>query len=186
MDQLIIRRLLPQDAEQFQQLKLQGLQTDPEAFVATIEELQAQSAEQIIHRLQTEYILGAFSNGKLIGSLHLIDQEKQKFSHIGILGGMYVDLHYRGLGLGKLLLKQMLTHILSQNKYYSLQLKVITSNATAIKLYEAFGFQRWATEKNALHYQGNYWDQYHYMLVLSQPQAPKTVNKNEILTTGLK
>lgn len=173
MNEILIQRLSIKDAKQFQEIKLQGLRTDPEAFVATWEELQNQSSEQIKNRLQTEYILGAFSKQKLIGTLHLIQQEKQKFSHIGILGGMYIDPLYRGLGIGKMLLVEMLTYIKSLNKYYSLQLKVITSNSTAIKLYESFGFIRWATEENALHYNGNYWGQYHYMLILKPNTATR-------------
>lgn len=161
-----IRKLTPKDADQFYELKLKGVATDPNAFLATKEELQSKTPAEICAWIERDYILGAFVDEKLVGTIHLIEQQPKKFQHIGILGGMYVDPEYRGKGMARQLLQQMLEHIKNERQFYSLQLKVVTTNIGALKLYESFGFFRWAHEEKALYYNGKYTDQYHYMVVL--------------------
>lgn len=161
-----IRKLIPEDADQFYELKRKGLQTDPNAFLATAEEMNSKTPEEIRAWIERDYIFGAFIDEKLVGTIHLIEQQPKKFQHIGILGGMYVDPEYRGRGIARQLLQKMLEHIKNERNFYSLQLKVVTTNMGALKLYESFGFFRWAHEQKALYYNGKYTDQYHYMLVL--------------------
>jgi RimJ/RimL family protein N-acetyltransferase len=166
LQKLTIRRIQSQDTGQYQKLRLKALTTDPDAFLATMEEEKARNLESIEQQINSDHILGAFLEDKLIGALSLIEQKPSKFNHIGILGGMYVDLEFRNLGIGRKLLEIMLDYVRSIPKFYSLQLKVVTTNYPALRLYESFGFTCWATEKNALFHKGKYADQHHYMLVI--------------------
>ena len=161
-----IERILIKDAQQYKNLRERALETDPEAFLLTPIEEKRLETEDIIKMLEKDYILGVYEQNKLIGAIRLIEQEPIKFKHIGIVGGMYIIPSHRKQGYGCKLLEKLLVYTRSTQKFYALQLKVVTTNFAAIKLYESFSFRRWATEKNALKVDGTYADQYHYQLIL--------------------
>jgi len=161
----IFRKVRVTEGRELAALRLYALQTDGGSFVATIEEEQQMDVENYI---QKNYVLGVFDEkNRLVGTLVYMEQERQKFKHIGILGGMYVHPDFRGLGLGKKLIDEMLKILRKFDHLYGLQLKVVTDNRPAIRLYESLGFSIWATEKNALFHNGNFFDQHHMMLQLS-------------------
>jgi len=161
----ILRKIRTSEARQFLDLRLMALHTDPDAFVATLEEEQQLSLKDVERYLEKHYVLGAFTkNGELAGTLVYMEQERQKFKHIGILGGMYVLPQYRGGGIGKKLLTVMLQNLKKIGHLYALQLKVVTTNVPAVHLYKSLGFSIWATEKNGLSHGGNFYDQHHMML----------------------
>ncbi len=160
-----LRKIGPKEAPQFFQLRLLALKTDPNAFVAILEEEEQLSPADVENYLRKNYVIGAFTqNNQLLGTLVYMEQERQKFKHIGILGGMYVHPEFRGCGIGKKLLASMLQNLQKIGHLYSLQLKVVTDNLPAIRLYESAGFSIWATEKNALLHGGNFFDQHHMAL----------------------
>ena len=133
---------------------------------STLEEEKNLPLGKFCDMLQKNYVLGAFAGKRLIGMLIYMEQEKQKFRHIGILGGMYVDPAYRNLGIGRKLVKIMLRHLKRLEHLRALQLKVVTTNLPAIHLYESFGFRSWAQEPNALQHKGRFFDQHHMALAL--------------------
>jgi len=159
-----IRKIRPSEAEKFFEMRMQALKTDPNSFVATLEEEKRMSLKDFEHYLTKNFALGAYTaNQELVGALVYMEQDRQKFKHIGILGGMYVHPSFRGLGIGKKLLSEMLEKLRNLDHLYGLQLKVVTGNTPAISLYESFGFSIWATEKNALFDRGTFFDQHHMM-----------------------
>jgi len=165
----VLKRVGSDEAEKFFQLRMRALKTDPDSFVATMEEEKAMWPDGVQNYLKKNFVLGAFNEkNELIGTLVYMEQERQKFKHIGILGGMYVDTAYRSQGLGKKLLIKMLEELRTFDYLYSLQLKVITTNLPAIRLYESLGFFIWATEKNALLDNGKFFDQHHMMKKMSE------------------
>lgn len=160
----VFRKVTACESRELAALRLHALHTDADCFVATLEEEQQLDVENY---LQKNYVLGVFNEkNTLIGTLVYMEQERQKFKHIGILGGMYVHPQYRNLGLGKKLIEEMLKILRKFDHLYGLQLKVVTNNQTAIGLYKTLGFSIWATEKNALFHNGNFFDQHHMMLEL--------------------
>ncbi len=163
---ILIRQLQKGDALQYKALRLKAIETDADMFLMTSNEENAFSLKQVEQKIEQDFILGAFEKENLVGSLVFMRQIPSKFRHIGILGGMYVDPLCRNKGIGKKLISEMLDHIKSLPDVYSLQLKVVTSNDAAIKLYESFGFKIWASEKNALKDGDRFLDQHHMMCVL--------------------
>ena len=162
-----LRKVRTNEAQKFFAMRILALQKDPEAFVATLEEEQAMTTSEVEKYLIKNYVLGAFTQeDELIGTLVYMEQERQKFQHIGILGGMFVHPTHRGRGLARKLLGEMLQKLRKLDHLYSLQLKVITENVPAIRLYESAGFAVWATEKNALLHEGKFVDQHHMALSL--------------------
>ncbi len=162
-----ISRLEKQHAAAYKSLRIKALKTDPEAFLLTKEEETKLQLDDICHMIEKDYILGAFENSKLVGAIRLIEQDPLKFKHIGIVGGLYVDFAHRQKGIAKMLVKGVIEYATYIKKYHALQLKVVTKNLAAIRLYQSFQFQCWATEKNALQFNGECTDQHHFSLVLS-------------------
>ena len=107
-----LRKIRADEAQQFFDLRVLGLRTDPQVFVATLDEELRLSLRDVENYLVKNYVLGAFDEcGDLIGTLVYMEQERQKFKHIGILGGMYVHPQHRGFGLARKLLELMLVNL---------------------------------------------------------------------------
>lgn len=157
-----IRKIRLCEADKFMAVRRHALETDPDAFLATLYEEHQLTEDDLKNYLVKHYVLGAFTpDQKLVGTLAYMEQGWQKFKHIGILGGMYVDPSHRGRGIGRKLLTVMKKNLENLGHLSSLQLKVVTDNIPAIRLYESEGFSVWATEKNALCDKGRFFDQHH-------------------------
>src|SRR5262245_41520526 len=102
-----IRKLLEPDAEIFQDLRLESLQVNPEAFGGTFEETRKMTLSEIEKRLNPgdgSYVLGAFANENLCGTSGFFRQKTFKTSHKGIIWGVYVTPAMRGKGISRALL----------------------------------------------------------------------------------
>jgi len=89
-------------------------------------------------------VLVAESNGKLIGSgyakikksLHFLKDENHSF-----LGFMYVEPDFRGKGVNKLIIEQLL--VWSKNQGMNeIRLTVYDENSSAVRAYEKMGFSK--------------------------------------------
>ena len=65
----------------------------------------------------------------------------------GYINNVVIDVDYRGQGLGRLLLRELL-NVGRKNGVPEFTLEVRVSNAPAIKLYESFGFKSEGRRKN--------------------------------------
>ena len=80
-----------------------------------------------------------FVNGKLAGISSVDMQEKVK-KHIGVFG-ISISKEYRGMGLGKQLMKYVLDEAINNlNGLRIITLEVFAENENAIKMYKNFGF----------------------------------------------
>ncbi|GIP58481.1 GNAT family N-acetyltransferase [Paenibacillus woosongensis] len=78
-----------------------------------------------------------------------------KFKHKGMIWGVYVVPDYRGRGIAK----ELLQEVLRRGKDKQINLSVVTANKVAVGLYKILGFERYGTEKNALEYIGRGYDE---------------------------
>ena len=78
-----IRQLTAADAEVYRDLRLEGLQTNPEAFGASFEEEMDLSIESFASRLkgQGTFTFGAFNQEDLLGVATLVQANKVKLKH---------------------------------------------------------------------------------------------------------
>lgn len=166
---ITIRRITPEEIQSYHAIRLRAVSADPDAFLPTSDEEKTRTEDEMYRTLQSQYILGAYDGTKLVGLIALALQEKHKFSHIGILGSLFVEPAYRKSGIARLLMDHVLK-LARELNLYSLQLKVVTTNFPAINLYKSLGFACWASEKNALCDHGRFMDQHHYHLVLKEHQ----------------
>lgn len=149
-----IRRLTPADASAFQELRLVGLHEEPSAFGSSYEEEKDFAASIIEGRLAAESTdqgaFGAFEQDVLIGIGALERERMNKLSHKGLIWGIYVKPEYRGRGIARALLVEILSLAGSVPELKQVNLSVNASNKGAIHLYVSFGFMQFGREPGSL------------------------------------
>jgi RimJ/RimL family protein N-acetyltransferase len=166
-----IRRLTPSDALAFQAFRLSALAEAPSAFGSSYEEEKDFPASIIEGRLAIKPDrgpFGAFENENLIGLVALGRENQTKLSHKALVWGMYVAPNFRGKGVARDLLAEVLALASSVSEVTQVNLAVNANNVTAIRLYETAGFKAFGREPNALCIGGDFHDEIHMFLCLKK------------------
>jgi ribosomal protein S18 acetylase RimI-like enzyme len=182
MRQIEIRTLNASDTTGFLRLKQIGLSTDPLSFVASLDEDPPDYAQRVAARLDTasvaegDVVIGAFAGSELVGIVAVTRDPHSKRRHKADLHGMYVCPAFRGRGIGRALLIEVLRLATQMPALEAIQLIVATHNREAATLYRHFGFVDMWTESRALRVGGEYVDAHHMVLTLpttvSVPSSP--------------
>lgn len=167
-----LRRLLPDDAALFREIRLEGLQQDPDAFSSTFEIESAQPLSFFADRLGRSTVFGAFRGSELLGVAGFAVQQGPKHAHKGLLWGIYVRPQARQGGLGRRLIEAVIEQ--ARDRVELLQLSVVTENQAARRLYASLGFEQYGIERRGAKYRGKYHDDVLMakMLVLETGQDP--------------
>ena len=91
--------------------------------------------------------------------------------HYSVEHSLYVHKDHRGTGLGKILLKEIIT-VAQKQDYHCLVAGIDSTNATSIKLHEAFGFEFSGRIKQAGYKFKQWLDLDFYQLILPTPSTP--------------
>jgi ribosomal protein S18 acetylase RimI-like enzyme len=151
-----IRPLSPTDAEAFRAIRLEGLQRYPAAFGASFEEESGQPLSFFAERLEGNFVLGAESQGQLMGVAAFQFHDSEKKRHRGTLWGMYVREKARGTGIARRLVEGILAH--ARQRVEEVGLSVWADNPAAIALYKSAGFVVTAQDARAIKIDGVYYD----------------------------
>ncbi|KMY54110.1 acetyltransferase [Bacillus sp. FJAT-27231] len=158
-----IRILKESDAKLYQEIRLSALKVNPEAFGSTYEREVDFSVETIKERIKPtkdQFILGSFNDsGSLVGIVTFIREDNPKANHKGNIFGLYVIPERRGQGLGKTLIAELIRQAQSHNGLEQIRLTVVSDNDPAKKLYKSLGFKVYGIERNALKFNGKYFDE---------------------------
>ncbi|RKP57967.1 GNAT family N-acetyltransferase [Cohnella endophytica] len=160
---MITRILQESDAQLYQEVRLSGLKTNPEAFGSTYDRESNFSLDAVKERIRPnkdKFVLGAFlENGTLSGIVTFVRETGIKTSHKGNVYGMYVTQEMRGKGLGRVLMLELIREARECDGLEQLNLIVVSNNESAKKLYRSVGFDVYGVERRALKYNGQYYDE---------------------------
>jgi ribosomal protein S18 acetylase RimI-like enzyme len=155
-----IRPLTAADSKLYRALRLAALADAPEAFGASHADEAARPLAAFTERITPpcpSLVFGAFTEERLIGMAGFLIGATEKTRHRGTLWGVYVAPEGRGRGLATTLVEavigQAARHVLV------LQARVVTTNATARRLYARQGFVDYGVEAKALRVGGAFYDE---------------------------
>lgn len=151
----MIRRLTVDDWQEYKRLRLLALQTDPDVFFYSYEEVSKWTdggfQSEIYPSKDGIYgYWGYFDGDVLVGYVSLIRSYFAKQSHVGDLCNLYVDPKYRGRGIATDIVRALLAYVRDATTLEILNLSVMAPNQPAIRLYESVGFTRAGIKRKSL------------------------------------
>ncbi|MBU9712847.1 GNAT family N-acetyltransferase [Evansella tamaricis] len=162
MEDFEVKQLTEEDAYNYLNLRLEALKEHPEAFATTYKEMIVKDdplefIEQYLSSAEL-YTFGIYTTDELVAVATLRLNSLEKMKHKGDLLGMYVSPGARKKGLARKLIKT----IVSRGEDLGLEqirLMVVSENDTAVQFYSSLGFEKYGFEKNAMKFDGKYWDE---------------------------
>ena len=141
----------------YKNLRLESLKKDSAAFGSSYEEEKKLPGAEWKRR--TGNTLFALSNGKPIGMIAYVFNNKRKIRHIANIYGFYVKEKYRSRGIGKKLIEMALSSIMKNKDIIKINLNVNLKQKSAVRLYKKFGFKIVGIMKKDLFVNGKFYDE---------------------------
>ncbi|MFI4921941.1 MAG: GNAT family N-acetyltransferase, partial [Gammaproteobacteria bacterium] len=113
---------------------------------------------------ETTLNLGAFEDGKLVGTVTFMREAGHKERHKGRIYAVYVSPAHRRKGIAKALLTRLLETAKQDRSLEQVLISVATRQTAACELYRSFGFRTYGTEPHAMKVGGAYIDEDHMIL----------------------
>ena len=98
-------------------------------------------------------------NNLLVGIVGFMRETSLKTIHKGNVFGMYGVPEERGKGLGKSLMSVLIREAKTFDGLEQINLAVVSENRSAKNLYKSLGFEVYGVERNALKFNGQYFDE---------------------------
>jgi RimJ/RimL family protein N-acetyltransferase len=114
-------------------------------FIVVSEEVEKTPLQEEKERIQSildnikETLIVVEVNGVVVGSIQFRSQNRKRLSHTGSVS-MSIRKNYRGMGIGKALLKALLDWAEENPLIEKVSLGVLSTNQRAISLYKQMGF----------------------------------------------
>jgi len=130
------------------------------------------SVETVAARLQSDsnrhnIVVGAFADGQLVGTAGFFREQAVKRRHKGRIWGVYVDQHWRGKGVGRQLLSELVQQVRAFPGLEQISLTVNAEQTAAKRLYASLGFEVFGHEPGALKLGETYIGEDHMVLRLA-------------------
>lgn len=150
---IVIRALTASDAADFRALRIEALHDSPRAFSTSAEEEEARSLQETATRIEPGpgfVVLGAYDGVQLVGMVGIRREAHAKERHKATMWGMYLTPSARGRSVARALVAELLQRAAAMQGLRQVNLGVAADNEPARRLYEAFGFEAFGHERNAL------------------------------------
>ncbi|MGM0864517.1 MAG: N-acetyltransferase family protein [Bacillota bacterium] len=140
----IIRNVKLEDAEVLLDIESSVI-SEGKYFIVVSEEAEKKPLQEEKERIQSildnikETLIIAEVNGVVVGSIEFRSQNRKRLSHTGSVS-MSISKNYRGMGIGKALLKALLDWAEENPFIEKVSLGVLSTNQRAISLYKQMGF----------------------------------------------
>lgn len=166
-----IRRLTATDALKYRDLRLQALQTDPNAFLSTFNTEQhkgVMSFEGELRYATAEPYFGYYGvfddNQQLLAFCQLASSYLPKQQHVGYLYNLYVAPYARKQGIATQLLQHIIGLLTSSQDIERLYLVYLGKNNGARNLYDRLGFQEYGRRIKSVKWLNEYDDEVEMVL----------------------
>jgi len=152
-----IRRLNAIDAAAYRKIRLEALQSRPDAFGSAYESECDLPRDAFVEKLARDAVFGAFAADALLGiaGFHRLDGARE--NHKGLLWSMYVRETARGGDVADALVKAVVDH--ASGEVEALLLAVGVHNEAARRLYRRHSFVEYGREPRALKVGDVYYDE---------------------------
>jgi len=149
------------DAERFRDLRLFALQDSPTAFSADYETNARQTISFWKTRLkpaENSIIFVAEHDQELIGMTGIYKGDSSKTKHSSAIWGVFIRPEWRGLHIAEGLI-ELCCEWAKLREVEIVKLAVVSTNESAVRLYERTGFTVYGKEPNALFVNGRHYDE---------------------------
>ena len=155
---ITLKDLTAEDAVAYRALRLEALEVAAESFGSSVEEERERTLDEFRARIEDNHVVGAYAGKSLCGMAGFYTLDRLKTAHRGVIWGVYVRPAFRGRGIARLLIEDLL--VFASTKVEQVHLAVVVGNAAALHLYESLGFRIYGTEPRALRIAGRDYDEH--------------------------
>jgi RimJ/RimL family protein N-acetyltransferase len=140
----IFRNVKLEDTEELLDIE-RSVISEGKYFIVVSEEVEKTPLQEEKERIQSildnikETLIVVEVNGVVVGSIQFRSQNRKRLSHTGSVS-MSIRKNYRGMGIGKALLKALLDWAEENPLIEKVSLGVLSTNQRAISLYKQMGF----------------------------------------------
>lgn len=168
MDSIEIKEISSAQVEEYKTFLAIALRDDGENLVITPND--NLDAPFPTKNRNDSFTIGAYAKNTLAGvaSFARDGEDKEKLRHKGLLSTMYVSKQFRGHGIAKQMLEEIIKRVKAVPGIEQINLIVLSDNVTAKRLYEKFGFEKYGTELNSIKWNGKYFSEDLMVLRLSK------------------